>query len=404
MVAGLAAGFSRLDDGDEEYLFLTHEAAGGWLEPFMTGPCRRLAAPRSARSRLVRALPALARLYGETLWRPAVPASDGAVEAAGVEVMHFTSQDGFRTRLPSIYHPHDLQHLHRPEFFGRAQRRWREAYYGELCRRAEMVAVASTWVKRDVVERLHLAPGKVEVVPLAPALEPDLRPDPLRGAGLRARLSLPEQFVFLPAQTWPHKNHLGLLEALARVRDRRGATLPLVCSGHLTDHAAVIRARAAQLGLAGSLHLLGFVPPEDLRELYGLARCVVIPTLFEAASFPLWEAFQSGVPAACSNVTSLPEQAGDAALVFDPGDLEAMADAIWRVFTDEDLRLRLVARGRQRVGRLSWARTARLFRAHYRRLAARPLSAGDRELLAAPTTFDSLALRAEGAGDPQGES
>lgn len=90
------------------------------------------------------------------------------------------------------------------------------------------------------------------------------------------------------------------------------------------------------------------------------------------------------VPAACSNVTSLPEQAGDSAIVFDPDDIEAIADAVRRLWTDEELRQRLVTQGVENVSRFSWDRTIRIFRAHYRRIAGRPTSAEDRELLATP--------------------
>lgn len=387
VVLGLAAALSRLGDGDEEYLFLSLAGEDGWLAPSLTGPCRPLTtrppAP-SAISTLAAALPGLARLYGASLWRPRVPESDGTIESAGADLVHFTFQNGFRTRIPSIYHPHDLQHLHLPQFFTRAERRWRNVHYGELCRRSAMVAVASNWVKLDVVDKLGVGPEKVQIVPLAPIVGHYRLPASETALTLRARFALPERFAFYPAQTWPHKNHLRLLDAIAGLRERRGETLSIVCSGRLSEHARIIRAHARRLGLEGSLHLLGFVSPDELRALYAMARCVVIPTLFEAASFPLWEAFESGVPAACSNVTSLPEQAGDAAVVFDPRDPDAMAEAIWRVWTDEPLRERLISRGRERVRQFTWERTARTFRAHYRRICGRPLSVEDRALLDAP--------------------
>ena len=118
--------------------------------------------------------------------------------------------------------------------------------------------------------------------------------------------------------------------------------------------------------------------------MYRLCRCVVIPTKFEAASGPLWEAFAAGVPAACSNVTSLPDQAGDAALLFDPCQPEEIAGAIHQLWRDEALRRSLVERGKRNVARFTWERTARIFRAHYRRIANRCLSEEDHTLLAAP--------------------
>jgi len=132
------------------------------------------------------------------------------------------------------------------------------------------------------------------------------------------------------------------------------------------------------------VNFLGFISAEDLGCLYQLAHIVVIPTRFEAASFPLWEAFLAGVPAACSTVTSLPCQAGGSALLFDPNSIEEASDAMRRLWTDRALRLRLVADASINVARFDWARTARHFRALYRRLGGVHLTSEDRELLAAP--------------------
>jgi glycosyltransferase involved in cell wall biosynthesis len=95
------------------------------------------------------------------------------------------------------------------------------------------------------------------------------------------------------------------------------------------------------------------------------------------------EAFMAGAPVACSNVTSLPEQAGDSALVFDPYHPPDIADALWRLWADDSLRQTLIARGKQNVSRFTWARTARHFRAWYRKIAHRPLTDEDRALLSA---------------------
>ena len=127
----------------------------------------------------------------------------------------------------------------------------------------------------------------------------------------------------------------------------------------------------------------GFLDPRELRAVYARAEGVIIPSLFEAASAPLWEAWAAGKPAACSNVTSLPEQAGDAAIVFDPNSVNDVADAIARLWTSEDLRITLARRGAQRVGAFTWDRTARTFRAHYRRIAGAALSDDDADLMAA---------------------
>jgi glycosyltransferase involved in cell wall biosynthesis len=172
------------------------------------------------------------------------------------------------------------------------------------------------------------------------------------------------------------------MRALAWLREAHGLRIPLVASGRQTEFFPELERMALELGVADSIQWLGFVDPTDVQVLYARARAVIIPTRFEAASAPLWEAFLAGVPAACSNVTSLPDQAGDAALVFDPDNIEAMGEAVRRLWLDEALRTDLIAAGRARVQEFTWERTARLFRAHYRRIAGRELNEEDRYLLA----------------------
>ena len=134
---------------------------------------------------------------------------------------------------------------------------------------------------------------------------------------------------------------------------------------------------------------VGYVSSRELQALYAGARCVLMPTLFEAAGGfgPIAEAFLAGIPVACSNVTSLPEQVGDAAVVFDPLDEQDMAQGIERVWTDASLRTELIRRGSENIGRFSWDRTARTFRAYYRQLADRPLTPEDIALLSRTAEF-----------------
>ena len=393
-ITGLASGLSKLEDGDEEYLFLVHGDHVEWIQSYMQGPCRLLHGPPSSRlSRLKRvlgdAVPAarsawhrLSVVTGQRAIR--VPVSEGTIEASGVEVMHFTKQDGFLTAVPSIYQPHDLQHLHLPEFFSLRHRLAREVLYRRFCEQAEIVSVMTTWGKRDVVEQYGLPEEKVAVVPWAPVLDAYPVPSENDLTTARSKFSLPEAFVFYPAHTWEHKNHIGLLEALAILRDRYGLTVPLVCSGGLTEAFARIQRKTRQLRLTDQVKFLGFVSPLELQSLYRLSRCMVFPSKFEGWGLPVTEAFLAGVPVACSNVTSLPDLAGDAALVFDPYQPGEIADAVRRLWTDEALRDTLVERGKNNVARFTWDRTARTFRAHYRRIANRPLTEEDRSLLASP--------------------
>jgi glycosyltransferase involved in cell wall biosynthesis len=396
-VIGLAHGLSQLREGDEEYLLLALPGEDDWLKPYVGGACRLLHGTGSTRRPAwARGLnvPPFARAAARRILSPVVnrraadelslPHSDGTAEGAGADLIHFPTQGAFLTELPSIYHPWDLQHLHLPQFFTPEAIRARERAYRAYCGRAMMVAVASRWHARDVMCHYGLPEEKVRVVPAAPVLSAYAPPteEDLRAA--REKFSLPRDFAFYPAQTWAHKNHLALLDALARLRDRAGLRVPLVCSGKLNDFYPRIEERARELGLDDQIQFPGFVSTAELQSLYRLCRLVVFPTKFEGFGMPLMEAFLAGAPVASSNVTSLPEQAGDAGLLFDPDNTDEIAAAVERLWTDDALRRALAERGRARVSLFTYERTARLFRAHYRRLAGRELCEEDRALLAAP--------------------
>lgn len=394
VVIGLAYGLSQLTDGPEKFVFVTYEGRDAWLREHIHGPCKLLELPyppsRTVRDLISRFAPGLAAAakVARHQWRrmsdsqPAVATShDLGVE--GADLVHFPFQNGSLTDLPSIYHPHDLQHLHLPHFFTSEQFQQREFVYRALCSGSTMVAVASQWVRADVIAAYGLPEEKVFVVPLAPPVDAFRPPTVAEVSTTRSRYQLPAEFVLYPAATWPHKNHIRLLEALALLKSR-GVRVPLVCTGMQTGHFRNVNQRIEQFDLTDQVQFLGVVPAGELVAIYAAATAVVIPTEFEAASFPVWEAFRAGVPVACSNVTSLPEQVGDAAVLFDPQDVAGMATSIESLWADAVLRRMLVERGRVQVARFDWLTTASLFRAHYRRIAGRLLNENDLSLLNAP--------------------
>lgn len=387
VAAGLAEGLSGLE-GPDRFLFAVGPGHEAWLAPYVSGPASLVTVPFDTpfgkigvARKLIDAENLARRVLGRKPRRDdpnaRVPSLDPHIERLRPSVVHIFRQRGFLSKAPSIYHPHDLQHAHLPEFFTPRELAWRERTYGELCRASTMVAVATEWTRRDVIDHFQLPEDKVRVVPLAPPMEAVRTPSEDERRAIRARFGLPSSYALYPAQTWPHKNHARLLEALARLRDTSGLVVPLVSTGRQNAQFSELQALTRRLGLEDSVTWAGFVTAPELRVIYAEARAVVIPTLFEAASAPLWEAFLADVPAACSNVTSLPSQAGDAAVIFDPYDVDAIAGAIAQVWQDDVLRSRLVQAGRERLAPLSWNRTAEMFRAHYRRLAGETLSESD---------------------------
>ena len=338
----------------------------GWLTTRLRRP---VAAVRTAMGRLT------------PQW-PRVELSDGFYEGLACDVLHFPTQPFILCALPTIYNPHDLAHLHYPQFWPVDELARRETVYRAACQFARTVVVGSQWIKQDVVRQYGLHPEKVQVIPWAPPTAQYESIDHGQLERTKAALGLPDTFAFYPAVTWPHKNHLRLLDALAALRDQHGLVVNLVCTGSRWEsHWPRIEERVSTLRLGSQVRFLGFVPETDLRALYRLAQFLVLPTLFEADSCPVHEAWSEGLPVASSNHTAMPDQVGDAGLLFDAASVTAIADAVRRMATDQALRNDLRERGFRRVKDFDWVRTAKAYRAVYRRAAGVELTDEDRWLL-----------------------
>jgi glycosyltransferase involved in cell wall biosynthesis len=382
VIMSMAKNLSQLDDGPEEYVFIGLENATDWLGKYIGGPCRlHVVAGPGSKSRITRSTigPAIEKVRA---WRYFLSASlesgsvvpvnhllwksDGTVESLGADLVHFAMQGGYLTNCPSIYHPHDLQHFHMPEYFDANTLRWRLVAYRTFCQRARFVCVETAWIKEDVVKKLDIPADNVAVIPVAPPALPPVSMTS-EAAVAAARMAGFPRFIFYPAQTWRHKNHLRLLEALQFLNQRWGLVVPLVCSGHRNEFFPEIQAKVNACGLAEQVRFLGFVGDAELSALYRLATALVVPTKFESLSLPIWEAFSAGVPVACSRVTSLPEQVDGAGLLFDPDDTLEIASAVKRLWEDEALRADLMQKGFERVKSVSGDRMARQFRTLYRK-------------------------------------
>jgi glycosyltransferase involved in cell wall biosynthesis len=367
-VLRLLAGLSQLD-GPEQYLFVVLREHADWLRPFLHGTNASIVmAPPSLRRRLL-------RLGRRMIRRPThgpIPMSAGFFDRLACDVVHFPYQVVHRTAKPSIFNPHDLQHVHYPQFFSADELRYRELAYPAACRRAHTVAVASHFVKRDLIEHFQVDPSKIRVIPWAPL---PLEASAAQSAAPRAT------FALYPAMLWEHKNHLRLLDAVALLRDQRDLRLNIVCTGHKTDYWPVLESHIATLRLHDQVTFPGVVSGTELAALYRSAQFVVLPSLFEAASAPMFEAWQHRTPVACAAITALPEQAADAALFFDPTSVNDIAFALERMSTDAHLRDELRTRGTRRLSELDPMETLERYRAVYRQAAGQILSEKDRSLL-----------------------
>jgi glycosyltransferase involved in cell wall biosynthesis len=384
VLVGLAQGLANLGDQGERYVFLANPDQRDWLAPYVEAPVAFLdpaAAP--AHRQAARRIPGAALAWRHLRRSPHVmPASDGAIERRGVQVMHFTLQfSGFKTSIPSLYQPHDLQHMHYPEFFTKDQLIFRDQHVRAWSQQASKVIVMSSWGKADVMAMLDVSSERIRVVPWAPVL--DFYPIPSEDdlAVVQRKWDLPPRFIFYPAQTWRHKNHLRLIQALA-VEKGRGRKVTLVCTGALNEYHPTLADAAIKAGVASQIRFLGYVNEVEIRALYRLATALVFPSLFEGWGMPVLEAFRECLPVACSTSCMLPALVGGAAVLFDPLDADAIASAIEHLMDDEALRDRLRTDGLERAAEFTWDRTAQLLRATYRETAGIAPSTVDAGLLA----------------------
>ena len=236
-------------------------------------------------------------------------------------------------------------------------------------RTAHRVIADSSATRTDLVDRLGVPAARIDVVPLGLGRPATAAPTP--AGELRARLALGDRSVVLALSAKrPHKNLAGLLDALAAIPPERRpvAVLP----GYPTPYEAELRAHAARAGVAADVRWLGWTDAADIEGLFALAGAFVVPSLYEGFGLPVLEAMARGVPVACADRASLPEVAGDAALLFDPARPEQIAAAIERLLGDPAEADRLRVAGRAQAAGFTWARTADLTLASYERALAAP--------------------------------
>jgi glycosyltransferase involved in cell wall biosynthesis len=288
---------------------------------------------------------------------------------AGVDLVHsLASTAPLWGRFCRVVTVHDLIYARFPDAHAGLRDKGMRVLVPGAVRRSHRVIADSQSTREDLIELLGVSPERVDVVPLGLGAVRRRPPAPERD--VRARFELGERGVVLSLSAKrPHKNLLALIGALGRIeREERPV---LVIPGYPTAHESELRARADSLGIAEDVRFPAWVSEEELEGLWAIARAFVFPSLYEGFGLPVLEAMARGVPVACSNASSLPEVAGEAALLFDPHDEAAIAEAISRLLGDESLRARLRALGAAQVQRFTWERTARLTLESYARAMQR---------------------------------
>ena len=356
---GLLPALADLAPGDERVLALP--GAPGDVPPDLArvvrwAPPARLASGKAAD---------LAKTWFEQVIFPRL-----AADANVAHVPYFAPP--LNPSAPTVVTVHDVIPLVLPAYRGSALARLYFRLVAAALPRADHIIADSEYSRQDILTRFKLPPDRVTTVHLA--VGERFRPAaPEAVAAVRALYSLPDQFILYLGGFDVRKDVETLLQAWGELK-RRGQTAPLVIAGGLpkAESAAVRdpRRQAAALGLTDVI-FPGWIAAEDQPALLSAATVFVFPSRYEGFGLPPLEAMACGAATVVANATSLPEVVGDAALLFPPGDAEALADALGRLLADLDLREDLRRRGPVQAARFSWARVARETRAVYAAMRAR---------------------------------
>ena len=267
---------------------------------------------------------------------------------------------------------HDLSFEHLPQTFKRRSRAQLRLTVRRTARMAEAVIVPSEYSRRDLIETYQLSPESVCVTPLsaaphfAPVTDKDERRRVKELYGIRG------EYILAVGHIQPRKNLVRLVEACADLRRRRPqAKLPQLVLVGKRGWLYRETLEAAQRHAGDPVHFAGYVRDEDLPALYTDALCFVYPSYFEGFGLPPLEAMACGTPVIAGNRTSLPEVVGDAGLLVDPFEKDALRSSIERLIDDAELRRDLRARGLERARRFNWRETARLTLEVYEQAVAR---------------------------------
>jgi glycosyltransferase involved in cell wall biosynthesis len=270
------------------------------------------------------------------------------------------------TPCKSVVTIHDCIHLRFPQYLRRLGYAYARGSLWMATHRSSRILTVSEASKRDILDYFHVPAGKIDVIYNGIDERFSTAPPEEDVARVRERYQLNDPFILYAGNIKPHKNIERTIEAFHMLRkSSEFEQVKFVIIGDEIAKYAALRHAVHRHKLHKYVRFFGFVPDRTLAILYRLSAVFVFPSLYEGFGLPPLEAMASGTPVITSNVSSLPEVVGDAAVLVDPLDTDAIADALRRVLTDAKLRTDLSARGLERARQFSWERSVKRVREIY---------------------------------------
>jgi len=263
--------------------------------------------------------------------------------------------------VPTVVSVMDLSYLYFPEMFNKSDLLQLRNWTAYSVKKAKKVLTISNSSRDDIIKEYNLAKDKVAVTHLGIKETVSLTPHIYSMNTLKAKYALSDNYILFVGTLQPRKNISRLIKAFAKVLKTEKAPddLQLIIVGRKGWLYEEILETPKELGIEHRVSFLENVQDDELPLFYKHALCYVLPSLYEGFGLPVLEAMQQGCPVITSNVSSLPEAGGDAALYVDPEDVGDIAEKITKLITNDKLRKELIEKGHEQVKKFSWEKTAR---------------------------------------------
>jgi glycosyltransferase involved in cell wall biosynthesis len=275
---------------------------------------------------------------------PLLPLYSGLFKEIDIILSPVLCNHLYLTKRKFIFTLHDLQEKYYPEFFTLKQRIGRHIRNVSLIKMASRIICESHYVKKDIIKYLGANPEKISVLHAPPSVTFNKTEYSVAELlTIRSKYHLPASYIYYPAQFWHHKNHEKLLHAFKIVTNRID-DIHLVFSGAKQNSYDNVMRKIYDLSMEDKVHYIGYIDAADVAAIYKMSKMLVMPSLYESISIPIYEAFSIGIPVCASNVFALPEQMGGAGLLFNPHDINDISAAIYQLLTNGHMRRDLVER------------------------------------------------------------
>lgn len=348
-----------------EFLLLTSEQNDTELA-FLDAPNVKRIVIRGARAkhewiksglrRLSQVFPIQIKLKLRSLYSRMVRKSPGISQLRSLRVdllfCPFTAPFFYDPEIPVIPIVYDIQYHYYPQFFTSEERYHRDKHFRDACRLATRLVCISNYVRDTVIENADVAPERVHTVYIQLSSRIPTAVDKDMAKFLERSRLVSDRFLLYPANFWAHKNHQMLFTAFGMyLAQHPKSDLKLVCTGTPGPRMEYLIDAVRRMGLAEKILFLGYLSTEEFAILIHCCKALIFPSLYEGFGMPVIEAMASERPVLCSNVTSLPEVAGDAALYFDPKRPQTIVQTIQRLETEKELTTKLIEQGRKQVSK-----------------------------------------------------